>query len=348
MMSFGARAAFAILGVALLVLITPRAWACREAHPAAKEMAGWATACANPLCGTIYATQSPGPLRDPAAAPSSCGPVADQLNALAHATAKGVLILGEAHDNPAHHAVRAHMLTGAAVVIEQAARDRQPALDQWRAQALKFPPPDGLAALKEALAWDASGWKKYPYEPLLNALSQSRLTVVAGDVPRPEIRRAAKEGPAALSDFTRAALKLDRAQDAGLASASAKEIEDSHCGMLPATAIPNMAFAQRLRDATLADATLEAVQRHGSAVLLTGNAHARTDRGVPWYLRQRAPDMPVVSVMLVEVELGKTAAEAYVPRAPNGRPAADYLIFTPPAARGDPCAAFKEQTGGSR
>lgn len=342
MMSFGARAAFAILAVALLVSFTPRAWACREVHPAAIVMAGWVPSCTHPLCGTIHATQPPDPRREPAAAPTSCGPVTDELHALARAAANGVLILGEAHDNPAHHAVRAHMLTGAAVVMEQATRDRQPALDQWRAQSLKPSPPDNSAALKEALAWDTSGWKKYPYDPLLEALSRSRLPVVAGDVPRAEIRKAAKEGPAALSDSIRAALKLDRAQEAGLEAASAKEIEDSHCGMLPATAIPNMTFAQRLRDATIADATLDTVQRYGSAVLLTGNTHARTDRGVPWYLRQRSPGLQVVSVMLVEVEPGKTAADAYVPRGPDGRPAADYLIFTPPAERGDPCAAFKK------
>jgi uncharacterized iron-regulated protein len=112
--------------------------------------------------------------------------------------------------------------------------------------------------------------------------------------------------------------------------------------MLPKTAIPSMAFAQRFRDANLADATLQAVANHGRAILLTGNNHARTDRGAPWYLRARAPDGKVVSVVLVEVESGQNDPETYVPRDPEGKPAADYLIFTPAIQREDPCKAFEK------
>ena len=43
------------------------------------------------------------------------------------------------------------------------------------------------------------------------------------------------------------------------------------------------------------------------------------------------------TVMLIEVEDGKTEAEAYVPRQPDGRSAADYIIFTPRAQRPDSC-----------
>ena len=110
--------------------------------------------------------------------------------------------------------------------------------------------------------------------------------------------------------------------------------------MLPKTALPNMAAAQRYRDAHLADATLTAATAHGQAVLLTGNSHARADRGVPWYIRARAPDKTVVSVVVAEVEDGQTDPAAYVPRDPDGSPAADYLIITPTIERDDPCKAF--------
>jgi uncharacterized iron-regulated protein len=85
---------------------------------------------------------------------------------------------------------------------------------------------------------------------------------------------------------------------------------------------------------------LKAADAHGAAVLLTGNVHARLDRGVPFYIRARAPEKTVVSVVLVEIEDGLTDPAAYVPRDPDGRPAADFLIFTPKADRGDPCEAF--------
>jgi hypothetical protein len=61
---------------------------------------------------------------------------------------------------------------------------------------------------------------------------------------------------------------------------------------------------------------------------------------VPWYLRARAPEKTVVSVVFVEVEDGKWDPEAYVPRGPDGKAAADFLVFTPTIARDDPCKAF--------
>jgi uncharacterized iron-regulated protein len=91
----------------------------------------------------------------------------------------------------------------------------------------------------------------------------------------------------------------------------------------------------------MADMLLKASEKHGSAILIAGNGHVRNDRGVPWYIRQRAPDRKVVSVMLVEVEDGRNYAEAYVPRDPDGKPAADYIIFTPRAEREDPCVKMR-------
>jgi hypothetical protein len=46
-------------------------------------------------------------------------------------------------------------------------------------------------------------------------------------------------------------------------------------------------------------------------------------------------------VMFVEVVDGKIDAEAYVPRDPDGKPAADYLVFTPRAERPDPCEKMR-------
>jgi uncharacterized iron-regulated protein len=106
-----------------------------------------------------------------------------------------------------------------------------------------------------------------------------------------------------------------------------------------------MAAAQRYRDAHLADALLSAEARHGSAILIAGNGHVRADRGVPWHIRQRQPGAEVLSVLLVEVEAGKTDPASYLPRDPNGKPAADLLIFTPRAERADPCEKLRKKKG---
>jgi hypothetical protein len=64
---------------------------------------------------------------------------------------------------------------------------------------------------------------------------------------------------------------------------------------------------------------------------------------VPWHIWQRAPRTPVISAVLVEVEDGKTDPTAYMPRDPDGKPAADLLIFTPRAERADPCEKFRKR-----
>jgi uncharacterized iron-regulated protein len=130
---------------------------------------------------------------------------------------------------------------------------------------------------------------------------------------------------------------------APLADALRRELEEGHCGALPPQALGGMAAAQRYRDAHMADALLGAAQRHGSAILIAGNGHVRADRGVPWHLRQRAPGAQVTAVLLLEVEEGRTDPADYLPRDSDGRPAADFIIFTPRAERPDPCESLRKK-----
>lgn len=253
-----------------------------------------------------------------------------------------VLVLGEAHDNPHHHRLRTALLSKEtkAIVMEQLRADQDAGIAAFNDFNLKAARPATIDDFKKKVDWANGGWDKYPYDPLLEAVIATRAPIYAGDPPRETIRRVAKEGAGALSDAERARLALDKPLGEKIDVVSAEEIEASHCGMLPKTAIPRMAFAQRYRDAHIADATLKATAEHGKAILLTGNVHALTDRGVPWYIRARAPEKKVVSIVLVEVEDGKVDPEAYVPRDADGKPAADFLVFTPTITREDPCAAF--------
>ena len=269
----------------------------------------------------------------------------------------GHILLGEVHDNTGHHQLRAEILAGhtwlvtsaegdrrvptPGVVFEHIRSDQQPALDQFLhlSTALKSGTASDLFGL---LNWDKSGWPDQKiFEPLFSAAIKARLPIRPGNLPRDVIRKAAKEGEAAMPSEERARLKLDQPLEPRLHDALLTELEESHCGMMPKTAFGNMAFAQRYRDAHLADAVLKAAEKHGSAILLAGNGHVRADRGVPLYLRQRVPDRKFVSVMLVEVEDDKTDLQAYVPRDPDGKPAADFIVLTPRQPRPDPCEAMR-------
>ena len=229
--------------------------------------------------------------------------------------------------------------------MEQFSANQQIALNSFADLGKFAPQPETLTELKRLTDWDKSGWSQYDYDPVFKAAIDAKLPIYAGDVPRDSIMKVAKEGDGALPADERARLKLDVPLGAKLDDASLSEIEEAHCGTMPKEAFTGMAYAQRYRDASLADAVLKAADKHGSAILIAGNGHVRTDRGVPWYVHQRAPDKKVVSVMLIEVEDGKNDPEAYVPRDPDGKPAADYIIFTPRTDHGDPCEKMRAKMG---
>ncbi len=252
-----------------------------------------------------------------------------------------IVLLGEIHDNPFHHQFRAALLRGfeprATSVFEQFDTSQQVAIHNSTKSTTS------VDQFLTDVDWRASGWAQYDYRPLFDAALTAKMPIYAGDVPKSIIRQAAKQGEAAITPEERARLKLDVQLPANQQDAILTELEASHCGMMPKTAFTGMAFAQRLRDATLADVALKAHAAHGSAIVMAGNGHVRGDRGIAWYIRQREPNVKVVTVALVEVEDGKTDPAAYVPRDPDGKPAVDYVVFTPKHVRADPCDAFKKK-----
>lgn len=275
----------------------------------------------------------------------------DQKGGLGFPT--GIVLLGEVHDNPDHHRVRAWIVersvaavagrrpTG--VVFEHIRTDQQAALHQFKALRETSGHSATSGDLFRLLEWDKSGWPPQEmFAPLFEAVIRAELTIYPASPPREQVRAVVRGEPSALSDEERARLKLDQPLPQPLAGALAAELREGHCGAVPEAAVGAMSLAQRYRDAAFADALLAAADQHGSVILIAGNGHVRTDRGVPWYVRQRAPDRKVVSIFLVEVESDTIDPAAYVPRDPDGRPAADLVIFTPRAERSDPCVRLKQ------
>jgi uncharacterized iron-regulated protein len=137
--------------------------------------------------------------------------------------------------------------------------------------------------------------------------------------------------------------RLER--DEPLPEATVKELREemrsSHCNALPEPLLDPMALAQRARDAQMA----ERLSRAGTsgAVLVTGNGHARLDRGVPSILARDMPGRRIVSVGIFEVESGRPKPSDYVAEwGAIGAIPFDYVVFTPAAERPDPCAQLRE------
>jgi uncharacterized iron-regulated protein len=203
---------------------------------------------------------------------------------------------------------------------------------------------DQQAALDEArragrdLAPLMRGWDWPQYQPLIALADTARLPLQAANLPRSAMRPVVREGFASLAAGDLQRLALETAWNDERQAYMTDVIEASHCGMVTPQLRDGLVRAQRLRDATLADAALGKLDQ--GVVFILGRGHARRDVGVPLYLAARRPGTRVLSIGFVEVGAGKTAPEQYeTGRAGNIAPY-NILWFTPRAERSDPCLAF--------
>lgn len=268
------------------------------------------------------------------------------------------LLLGEVHDNPEHHqrqavgimmATRRDLTRGAVpitrVALEMLSEAQKPGLEAFAGQAPAMRTHENFS---RAVDWDKSGWPPFEiYAPIIKTALDNKLEIVAASPSRARAKAVGKDAKRALGEVATARLGLDQPLEAKLATALDGELVESHCGLLPPEALGGMAAMQRFRDAVMADSLLG--QANEGAILIAGNGHVRRDRGVPLYLERRGvkPD-DILAVMHVEVEDGKTDPALYVPRAPDGTAAADYVWFTPRQERPDPCEEMRRGPGGRR
>lgn len=244
-------------------------------------------------------------------------------------------ILGEIHDNPAHHERQAWLVAEIApggLAFEMVPEGSEDGIQAFLAQG------GSRGEIGPAIGWDRLGWPDWAlYAPIFTA-SESAY-IAGGGVPRKTLRAAMQAGAALAFGPGASAYGLDRPLPQLQAAAAKQQMIDSHCGKLPESAAGAMVEAQRLRDGSFAHALRRAAAAGGGkAVLITGNGHAQKDRGVPRYLAAADPERAVGVLGQVEVhDAGKTwddyatsVAELY-----------DYVWFSEPAERGDPCAAFK-------
>ena len=272
--------------------------------------------------------------------------------ALARAAADArFVILGERHDNPDHHALQAWVL-GA-----MTAQGRTPAvafemIDQGQAPALEAylnDHPNDAGGLGPAVEWEERGWPDWDsYRPIAEAALAADLPILAANPSREETRTVGRQGFGALDADRTAALGLETPLPEAQRDQLLSELREGHCNLMPKDAMGPMANVQRLRDAVMADTLIAGAKAQDrGAVLITGGGHARADRAVPWYLRQRLDDPDVLVVRFLEVRPEVTDPAAYLPERPAGAPRAyDYVWFTPANERGDPCAELKERMQG--
>jgi len=233
-----------------------------------------------------------------------------------------VVVLGEVHDNPVHHqnqAAAVAALAPRALVFEM--------LTPKQAAGATVEARHSAGTLAEALGWAGTGWPDFAfYYPIFAAAPEA--AVFGGGLPRDEVRLAMSDGAAAVFGAESALYGLNMSLPGTVQADREAEQMAAHCNALPEQMLPGMVEAQRLRDAALARAVVQALERTGGPVaVITGNGHARRDVGLAAALAQAAPDITLLAVGQFEER-----PEEEVPF--------DYWLVTEPAEREDPCAAF--------
>lgn len=240
------------------------------------------------------------------------------------------VLLGEIHDNPRHHALRAQLLG------EPALKQRNVVVEYLDAGQVVGAGDKLLTRLEQA-GFDANGWQWPLHQPLFAAALDQGMSVYGGNLPRDQSRAVFKSRGNNLGAALQALLLHAPLSDDSLA-ALRREIDEGHCGALPAMMFEGMMAVQRARDASMADE----VMQHLPAVLLSGNGHAWKHLGVPHILAANRPGMRSLSVLFLEHgPFADAAAQAEWLQSWQGK--ADYVWVTPPVSRPDPCLSLQKK-----
>ena len=261
--------------------------------------------------------------------------VADEL--LVRIEEVSYLLLGEKHDNPDHHALQLRALdhvlqsdNASTVSFEMMSSEQQPLL-----QELSSSRQSSLEQINEYLQWDNDGWNWDYYGPLVSSAMQAGVPINAANISNEEMMQVygaptAAEIEGVLDEQTMAALE--------------KDIDESHCGMLPESQFPAMVRVQQARDFAMADSLAPNTEKQ-LQVLIAGNYHIRRDLGVPNYLLSRQPNLEesqIVTLAFMEVDVASNEPADYLQQFGSVK-AYDYIWFTPAVSAEDYCASLRQQ-----
>lgn len=241
-----------------------------------------------------------------------------------------VVIVGETHDHPGHHAIQLDLLGkmraggGPLVVgIEWLDASAQAHCDELTAGRIS------VAQFAERVDWErAWGYPLELYAPILEFVRAQRLPLVALNAPLASVRQIARQGLGSLSPEQRAqlapALNLDdpayREMIAGQFAAHA----------VSGGKTDNFFAAQVARDDTMAHRLAQALtpwpDSGRRALVFVGSGHFAHGLGLPPRIKRRLPGVNLLSVL--PVEAGQAGAMA---RQEADRPAADWLVAAAPA-----------------
>lgn len=246
---------------------------------------------------TFYTTE----LRNDQGLPVTLPTVADEL------ADADVIVIGEFHGHQGAHLLQAQLQAALhqrhpqqILALEAFNLDNQPPIDRYLAGELG----------EEELMEDAGAWENYQasYRPLVEYARHYDLPVIAANAPSGVVRCVGREGGGYLDGLPQGLRRSlpdepfptipgyrDRFMDT--MGGNVHEVPSAH-GQPAADArerLDNTYQAQLLRDSTMADQILRALQSYPGhqVVMITGTFHSEKRQGLVAVLEQQAPDLTI-------------------------------------------------------
>jgi uncharacterized iron-regulated protein len=254
--------------------------------------------------------------------------------------AQDFVLLGEKHDNPFHHVLHARFIES--MVKKQRHTIALEHLDERDAPLLASLHHYPLSAWEEGFQWGERGWDSWvSMKPIFEVIAAHKLFVIPARISPPLLRSIMTggfEGPRATT--IRNIINSVRLSPE-VESEMSNQIKAAHCNYLPDHALPQVVETQRAWDSAMAAALQDSRNRVGdSVILIAGTEHARTDRGVPLYLKYLEPQKKTISIGFLEVSREIRSFQAAAQEYGRGMLPFDIVYFTPTFDISDPCRKF--------
>ncbi len=231
-----------------------------------------------------------------------------------------VLLLGEQHDAPEHHAIERETVAAlaargqlAAVAIEMAETGNATG---------HLAPEATEQQVQAALGWDDKAWPWADYAPAVMAAVRAGAPVLGANLPRARMVDAMAD------------VSLDVQLSGPALKAQQQAIRIGHCGRLPESQIKPMTRIQIARDREMAHTLAQARQAGKTVLLIAGAGHANKVLGVA----QQLPTGLTVRAVRMQADGGDPADTA---PDPEHRADFDAIWHTPALPPRDYCAEFK-------
>ncbi|MBF0133979.1 MAG: ChaN family lipoprotein [Magnetococcales bacterium] len=198
-----------------------------------------------------------------------------------------IILVGETHDDPEHHAVQKHVIAAMAdrggelaVAMEMFPRSMQPVLDQWSAGTLNE--DEFLDQTSWYFTW---GFDADLYLPILRLAKERHIPLLAMNIDRTIVSQVRMRGLESLEASIRKNLP-PLAQPLPEYRRRLQEVFHSHPMMAAAGTVDYFIDAQRVWDGVMAQAIADWSHRHpyGRVVGLAGSGHLLMKHGIPHQL----------------------------------------------------------------